>query len=135
MAMAMTAFSLANILVATAPVDESYWRNTFVSTIIAPFGMDMSMPAALVSASDAVPASEQGTAASLVNTVVQYSISIGLGVAATAERYRQEAGDTQLETMRAAEYTGVGFGVAGFVVAVTASLYYHVFEPRYRRKS
>lgn len=45
-----------------------YWKNLFVSAAIAPFGMDMSLPAALVSASDAVPVTEQGTAASLVNT-------------------------------------------------------------------
>lgn len=68
MALALTAFMLANILLATADVEQVYWKNTFVSAIIAPFGMDMSLPAALVSASDAVPATEQGTAASLVNT-------------------------------------------------------------------
>ena len=48
--------------------------------------MDISFPAAALILSDMVPRHLQGVAASLVNTVVNYSISIGIGVAGTVER-------------------------------------------------
>jgi hypothetical protein len=47
--------------------------------------MDMSFPAATVILSNAMPKEHQGLAASLVNTMVNYSISIGLGIAGTVE--------------------------------------------------
>ena len=78
--------------------------------------MDISFPASALTLSDMVPKDVQGVAASLVNTVVNYSISIGLGIAATAERQRIMSGGTQLEGIRAALYTGVALAVAAFVV-------------------
>lgn len=50
-----------------------------------PFGMDMSFPAATVIMSNAVEKHHQGIAASLVNTVVNYSISLSLGFAGAIE--------------------------------------------------
>lgn len=85
MLLSMLAFCIGTILIATAPVDQSYWAQLFVATIIMPWGMDMSFPAATILLSNRMRREEQGVAASLVNTVVNYSISIGLGMAGTIE--------------------------------------------------
>ena len=44
MAIAMLGFCIGSILVATAPVDQTYWANIFVAVLITPWGMDMSFP-------------------------------------------------------------------------------------------
>ncbi len=44
MAISMLGFCIGSILVATAPVHQTYWANIFVSTIVTPWGMDMSFP-------------------------------------------------------------------------------------------
>ena len=44
MAIAMLGFCIGNILLATAPVNQTYWANFFVATVVTPWGMDMSFP-------------------------------------------------------------------------------------------
>ncbi|KAL9127141.1 MAG: hypothetical protein Q9217_003931 [Psora testacea] len=83
MILALTAFTIVPILSATMPVDETYWASTFVSCLLIPFGMDMSFPVATIILSSSVPKDYQGMAASLVLTVCNYSISLGLGIAGT----------------------------------------------------
>ena len=66
---------------------------------------------------------QQGVAASLVNTVVNYSISIGLGVAGTVEGHINHGGKDLERGYRGAWYTGMGLsglgvGVAGMFVFV-----------------
>ena len=68
MTIALTSFTLAPILVATAPVHQNYWAQTFVSTIVITWGMDMSFPAATIIMSDAAKPEHQGIAASLIMT-------------------------------------------------------------------
>lgn len=68
MTMSLTSFTVAPILVATAPVHQTYWAQTFVSMIFVPWGMDMSFPAATIIMSDAVKPEHQGIAASLIMT-------------------------------------------------------------------
>lgn len=80
--------------------------------------MDISFPASSLVLSDMVPKHVQGVAASLVNTVVNYSISIGLGIAGTAEFQVLQGGGTQLEGYRAALYTAVGLACAAFAVGL-----------------
>ena len=43
----------------------------------------MSFPSGILILSNAMPHKDQGVAGSLVNTVVNYSISMGLGIAGT----------------------------------------------------
>ena len=64
----MTAFTVGTILVATTPVEQTYWAQLFVAIIIMPWGMDMSFPAATVILSNNVPKEHQGMAASLVSS-------------------------------------------------------------------
>ncbi|KAL4993139.1 hypothetical protein BDV10DRAFT_190253 [Aspergillus recurvatus] len=85
MCMSLSAFTLGTVLIAIAPVHQTYWALTFVSLVVIPWGMDMSFPAATLMLSNAVKNEHQGLAASLVTTVVNYSISLSLGFAGTIE--------------------------------------------------
>jgi hypothetical protein len=60
----------------------------------------MSFPAATLILSNAVSKEHQGVAASLVNTVVNYSISLGLGFAGTVEVHVNNGGRTQQDLLR-----------------------------------
>ena len=70
MVIALCAFLIGTILVATLPPHQIYWAQIFVTSIIAPFGMDMSFPSATLVVSNSVDKAHQGIAASLVNTIV-----------------------------------------------------------------
>ncbi|OIW33099.1 major facilitator superfamily transporter [Coniochaeta ligniaria NRRL 30616] len=119
MTMALAAFTVGIVVVATMPVRQTYWAQLFVCLIIMPFGMDMSFPAATIILSNAVKKEHQGIAASLVNTVVNYSISLGLGFAGTVEVHVNNGGKTPEDVMkgfRGALYMGVGLSVLGLVL-------------------
>lgn len=121
MAISMVAFTVGSVLIATTPVHQTYWAQTFLAIIITPWGMDMSFPSATIILSNHMPRQDQGIAASLVNTVVNYSISIGLGVAGTVVRYAVPTSDV-LGGFRGAWYTGIGFAALGVVVALLSML-------------
>ena len=121
MTIALTAFTVGTILIATAPVHQSYWAQSFVCTIIIPWGMDMSFPAATLILSDAVAKEHQGMAASLVNTVVNYSISLALGFTGTIESHVGD-GDTTPEDVllgyRGAWYFAIGTSGFGLCLSL-----------------
>jgi MFS family permease len=79
----------------------------------------MSFPAATIILSEAFPKEHQGLAASLVNTVINYSISIGLGIAGTVQSQISPGTTEQdlLKGCRSAFYVGIGLSGAGMVVA------------------
>ncbi|KAI0127744.1 major facilitator superfamily domain-containing protein [Xylariales sp. AK1849] len=118
---ALVAFFVGTTLMATAPVEQTYWAQSFVSIIVQPWGMDMSFPAGTLIVSNAVGKRHQGIAASLVNTVVNYSIALGLGFAGTVE-YRVNNGGRTPEDMlkgyRGAYYMGMGISGLGIAVCV-----------------
>ena len=118
MAFSMLAFCVGSILLATMPVNQTYWTQAFLSTVITPWGMDMSFPAATVILSDFVPKEHQGIAASLVVTVVNYSISIGLGIAGTVEVNVSNGEMELLMGYRGAFYAAIGLSGLGFVFAL-----------------
>jgi len=78
--------------------------------------MDMNFTAAMIILSDSLPKEHQGMAASLVNTVLNYAVSIGLGVAGTVA-IRVSPTTTELFFFRCGFYTGIGFSGLGFLVA------------------
>ncbi|EGP85520.1 unnamed protein product [Zymoseptoria tritici ST99CH_1A5] len=122
MVIALCAFMTGSILVATLPVNQVYWAQIFVCTLIAPFGMDMSFPSATLVISDSMPKRYQGVAASLVNTVVNYSISLGLGFAGTIEVHVNNGGRTPADVLhgyRSALYMGIGLSGLGIFFALT----------------
>jgi MFS family permease len=118
MAISMLAFCTGNILVATMPVHQSYWAQTFMSLVVTPWGMDMSFPSATIIMSNSMPREHQGMAASLVTTIVNYSISLGLGFAGTVESRILADGGSTLDGYRSAWYTGIGLAGMGIVVAL-----------------
>ncbi|KAL2006996.1 hypothetical protein VTN00DRAFT_8434 [Thermoascus crustaceus] len=126
MMMAMIAFTVGLILVGTAPVNQVYWAQTFVSIIVTPWGMDLSYPSGTILLSNATPREHQGIAASLMNTVVNYSISIGLGIAGTVESRINRNGDKILEGYRSAYYVGIGLAGLGCCVSVLFILATHL---------
>ena len=118
MAVAMLAFCVGNVLLATMPVEQTYWTQTFFSLIITVWGMDISFPAGTIILSNYVPRQHQGIAASLVATVVNYSISIGLGIAGTVEAHTNQGGQDLLRGYRGAFYAAIGLSGGGFLFAL-----------------
>ncbi|QKX57648.1 uncharacterized protein TRUGW13939_04766 [Talaromyces rugulosus] len=104
MILAMLAFLISNILVATMP------------------GMDMSFPAAVIMLSAAVPPEHQGIAASLALTTTNYAMSIGLGIAGTAVSSLSDGSDL-LADCRHAWYMGIGLSGLGMVISMISLLY------------
>lgn len=115
MLMAMLAFLIGTVFLATAPAIQIYWGNTFLSVVIMPFGMNLSFPAATILMANALPRESQGIAASLVSTMVNYSISTGLGMAGTIDRYVGEK--DVLAGYRGAWYFSIGLTVAGVAIS------------------
>jgi MFS family permease len=120
MMMAMMAFLTSSILVATSPPKQTYWAQIFVTCVVAPFGMDLSFPAASLILSNSVSREHQGVAASLINTVVNYSISLGLGFAGTVEVNVTQGDGTFGDTLhgyRSAYYMGIGLAGLGIFLS------------------
>lgn len=80
--------------------------------------MDMSFPAATIILSNHVPKRHQGIAASLVTTVVNYSISWGLGIAGTVEVHVNKGGADELAGYRGAWYSGIGLSGLGIIISL-----------------
>lgn len=80
----------------------------------------MSFPAATIYLSNSIAREHQGVAASLVNTVVNYSISLGLGFAGTVEVHVKhgESPKEILNGFRGALYVGVGFAGMALVTSL-----------------
>lgn len=138
MVLSMLFFTVGVVLIATAPVDQSYWAQTFVCSIIIPWGMDMSFPAATIIMSNSIPKQHQGVAASLINTVVNYSISIGLGFAATVEREIHNHGATEADRLRGyrgALYLGIGLAGLGLFISLVFAVKQETNERRKRRST
>ena len=113
----MIFFCIGNILVAAAPPDQTYW-GLYVATILTPFGMDISFPAASLVISNRMPQHQQGVAASMLNTAINWSISLGLGIAGTIESEMGTHGRSQLDGYRAALYAGIVLSGLGILVAL-----------------
>lgn len=111
-------FLTGQILIATIPVDQIYWAQTFVSIAIMPWGMDMSFPSATILLSNNTPRHDQGIASSLINTTLNYSISLALGVAGTIVSNVNASGDNVLRGCRAAWYCGIGLDGVAAVIAL-----------------
>ncbi|KAK3709243.1 hypothetical protein LTR37_010981 [Vermiconidia calcicola] len=116
MSISMFCFMAGCLLLATVPAEQSYFPNTFLSVIITPFGMNWSFPTGVMLMSNAVPREHQGIAASLVSTLVNYSISTGLGLAGSIDRYVGEYG--LLAGSRGPWYFGIGLAGLGWLISL-----------------
>jgi len=118
MLIAMSAFLVGIAMLATMPVHQTYWAQTFVSILVTPWGMDMSFPSGVIVLSNHMPREHQGLAASLINTIVNYSISIGLGMAGTVETHVNSGGTKRLQGYRGAFYLGIGLDALGILLSL-----------------
>lgn len=119
--LALFAFTIGITLTATVPNDQIYWGQTFVSMLIMPFGMDMSFPAATLILSNAVPKEHQGMGASLVNTIVNYGIALGVSFAGTIEihvRGPEDKWENRLQGYRGGMYMGIGLAGLGLAICL-----------------
>jgi MFS family permease len=82
----------------------------------------MSFPAGTLLLSNAMPKEHQGVAASLVNTIVNYSISIALGIAGTIEGHINDDGKDLLKGYRGAWYLGIGLAGSGILLSLLFGL-------------
>ena len=117
---ALVAFTFGPLLLAIdSNIDKTvYWSWTFASLVVMPFGMDMSFPAATLIMSNFFPPQQQGIAGSLISTTVNYSISIGLGLASTVEVHVSDHGRNVLTGIRGGWWMGVGLGSLGVLICV-----------------
>ncbi|KAK8012556.1 hypothetical protein PG991_009931 [Apiospora marii] len=121
MLISMLAFTASTALIATVPEDQTYWGQTFVGMLVISWGMDMSFPAATLLLSNSVSKQHQGIAASLVATVINYSMSIGIGIGGTVEAQVTRGAVTKnrvLSGYRAALLTGVGLAGTGAIICI-----------------
>mmetsp|Transcript_77154 Transcript_77154/g.89776 ORF Transcript_77154/g.89776 Transcript_77154/m.89776 type:complete len:547 (-) Transcript_77154:57-1697(-) len=132
----MIAFFIGNVLFATMSISQTYWAESFVGMIITPWGMDMSFPAASILLSNAVKEEHQGVAASLVNTVLNYSISIGLGIAGTVCRQVNPEGrqDLWFHEYRSAWYTSMALSGLGIIVAASFVMHHELVRRKVRKQ-
>ncbi|WWC67828.1 uncharacterized protein I206_101745 [Kwoniella pini CBS 10737] len=118
----MISFFIGNLFAALTPKDQTYWGLTFFSLIICVFGPDLSFSTGQLIVSNSVNHEFQGIAAGIVSMITNYSLSIGLGMAGTVERYIKGSGKTQndlLKGYRAAFWLATGLsGLAIIVVAL-----------------
>lgn len=120
--MSMWAFFAGSLLWSLAPVGQTYWLNSFIGVLIIPFGMDMSNPAASILLSNSMAKEHQGTAASLVVTTVNYSISLALGIAGSVELAARGGRNDVLAGYRGAQHMGLGLGGLGLILAAVFAL-------------
>ena len=62
----MVFFCVGNVLIATVPPHQIYWAQVFVSTLVTPFGVDISFSASSLLVSNTMPTNQQGVAASML---------------------------------------------------------------------
>ena len=118
MVVGQVAYLAGSILAATRPVHSIYWTYYFFRVLIIAVVMDTSFPAATIISPNVVPQQCQGMGASIVMTMVNYSISLGLGFANTIETNINNGGLTKSNKFhgyRGALWFSVGLAGLGFV--------------------
>lgn len=104
------AFLVEIVLIAIAPVTQTYWMQTFLSMIIIPWGMDMAFPAGLNTDLESNAPGASGNCSVSGEYNCYYSIPIGLGVAGTVVNRVDASGADRLRGYHSAWDTGMAFG-------------------------
>ncbi|KAG7847834.1 hypothetical protein KL941_002013 [Ogataea angusta] len=127
---AMACFVGGLVIMGLRPRGQIYWAQKFPAIVVACFGMDISFPSGILILSNKLPRRHQGLAASLVTTVVNYSISIGLGLAGTVEYYKIKNGADTYTGIRSAFYMGMALSASGLLCSVVF-VYYQLVRHRH----
>lgn len=117
-------FLAANIMLATQPIHQTYWAQTFLSFIFGPLAMDAAVPTCIILFSSITSPERQGIAMALVNTVINYMIPLATAVAGTALRYQTfgPSPDEILHGIRSAAYVGIAISSLGLLGAITGTI-------------
>lgn len=114
----MFSFFIGNFLMSFANDTNVYWAFIFPSCLLVVGGPDLSFASSSIIISNAVLPEEQGVAGSFIATVVQISIAIGLGIAATVESHVNKGGRDIALGYRGAHWLGIGFAAVAFFVVL-----------------
>ncbi|KAI9934564.1 hypothetical protein ASPWEDRAFT_53716 [Aspergillus wentii DTO 134E9] len=112
----MFSFFLGNLLMSFANYSSTYWAFIFPACLLVVGGPDLSFASSGILITNVVLPEEQGVAGSFISTVVQYSIAIGLGIAATVEGH--VGGDDVILSYRGCYWLGISFAAVAFLVVV-----------------
>ncbi|KAJ9134112.1 Major facilitator superfamily [Pleurostoma richardsiae] len=107
---------VANVLLATMPVHQTYWAQVFPATIFMAFCPDFVYVAAQIIACNSVRRNQQGIAASLIGTLNLYGTSLGLGFAGTVETEVNKRRVDQVLGFRAALSFGAGIALVACIL-------------------
>ncbi|KAG8162144.1 hypothetical protein KVR01_007909 [Diaporthe batatas] len=107
---------VSNLLLATMPVRQTYWAQTFPAIVVGSMCPDLVYVAAQVIASNSVSRKQQGIAGSLIGTLNLYGNSLGLGFAGTIETQLLKQTHDEAHGFRAVLYFGVALAVVGLVL-------------------
>jgi len=111
----MVSFFVGQTMLAFTPVEQTYWAMTFPTYVLICFGPDLSFACASLIASDKLKPEEQGVAGSFINTIVNYSVAIGLALAGNVEANVNDGGRDRLAGFRGAHYLGMGLAAMGML--------------------
>ncbi|KAL6940696.1 hypothetical protein ACO0QE_004609 [Hanseniaspora vineae] len=123
------AFCGGSIMFVCTPLHQLYWKLSFFSTLVLVFGMDFSFPAASIVLSDNLPIANQGMAGSLVSTMVNYAMSVFLGVAGVVETQTKKHINIKHPEYSEKEKTFLGYkaamyfaiGIAGLSIVISSA--------------
>lgn len=111
-------FCIGCILLSIMPVDQSFWKISFIQLFIITWGMDLSFAAGSIILSDCLPKKHQGIAGSLISTVVNYSVSLFLALSNIIQINVHSSTKDLLQSYRAALYFGIGISGLGVMVSI-----------------
>ncbi|KAF5011025.1 hypothetical protein FDECE_2832 [Fusarium decemcellulare] len=106
---------LGDLILATMPVQQTYWAQMFVANIVMSLCPDFVYAAAQIIASNSVNRKQQGIAGSLIGTLNLYGNALGLGFAGTIETQVSGLGSEPVKGYRAALFFGVGLAAVALV--------------------
>ncbi|KAE8390755.1 major facilitator superfamily domain-containing protein [Aspergillus alliaceus] len=109
---------ISNVLMATVPLQQSYWAQVFPSVVLFSFCPDFVYTAGQIIASNSVRRHQQGIAGSIIGTLNLYGNSLGLGFASTIEVQIARQLDSRIMGYRAALYFGVAISAVALILDV-----------------
>lgn len=109
---------IGNFLMSFANYSNVYWAFIFPACLFVVGGPDLSFASSGILISNVVLLEEQGVAGSFISTVVQYSIAVGLGIAATVETHVIKGGSDLMLGYRGAYWLGMGFAAVAFFIVI-----------------
>jgi len=116
MAIGISVMVASNLLLATMPIQQTYWAQMFPAILVGSICPDFVYVAAQIIASNSVSRKQQGVAGSLIGTLNLYGNSLGLGFAGTIETELTKGQIDPVKGYRAALFFGAALALAGLLI-------------------